>query len=74
MESLAVQHCLNPQHDPIAQLPAANIVMDWWEDGKLDNIPSYAIVKSQSCLGIARDQANVFFAWMIGDMAEGVPY
>ena len=31
-------------------------------------------MKGQSCLGIARDQANIFFVWMIGDKAEGIPY
>ena len=53
---------------------AANIVMDCWEYGKLDVIPSYAIMKGQSCLGIAREQATVFFAWAIGNKAEGIPY
>ena len=67
------QHCINPQCDYIAHLPATNIVVDWWDDGKLDAIPFYAIMKSQSCLGIARDQANIFFAWTIGTEAEGVP-
>ena len=74
MECLEVQDCLNPQYDSTAQSPAANMVMDWWDDGKLDVSPSCAIMKDNSCLGTAPDQANIFFAWMIGEKAEGIPY
>ena len=44
VESLEVQHCLNPQYDSLFQSPGANIVMAWSE-GKLDAIPLYAVMK-----------------------------
>ena len=45
--------------------------MDWCEEGKLGTLPPHAITKGSSCLGIARDQASLFFDWK---QTEGIPY
>ena len=50
-----------------------HLIMDSWADGKLNVIPENAIMKGNTCLGIARDQPNIF-AWMIEGKAEGIPY
>ena len=44
LEIFLGQHCVYPQYDSIAQSLAANIVMYWWDDGKLDVIRTHSLL------------------------------